>query len=241
MDVEKGFVIGIFNYCDRWCETCAFTSHCRLFADTAEMEASLDPALKSVVDAPPLPEDIPPPPPGWMQELIAELNEEACTARPSEDAVPLRPAFPPAHGALEERARGYGARVRAWLQAHPAEFSHDAANPQSVVTWFHTMIPAKIHRALSGLDEDEGDDYPREWPNDSEGSAKVALLGIDRSHAAWLDLVERGAASGHDAAALIADLVWLGDEVERVFPRARAFVRPGIDEPDEMSRLDAVG
>ncbi len=241
MDVDKGFVIGIFNYCDRWCETCAFTSRCRLFADTAEMEASLDPALKPIVEAPPLPEDLPPPPPGWMQELIAELNEEACKARPPEDAVVVTRPHCAEHAAIEERARGYNMRVRAWMEDHPAEFVHDAADPRSVVVWFHTMIAVKIHSALSALGDDEGDDYPREWPNESDGRAKVALLGIERSHAAWLDLVERGAASGQEAAVLIADLVWLADEVERVFPKARAFVRPGIDEPDEMSRLDAVG
>jgi hypothetical protein len=24
MDVRDGFIVGIFNYCDRWCEACAF-------------------------------------------------------------------------------------------------------------------------------------------------------------------------------------------------------------------------
>jgi hypothetical protein len=31
--------------------------------------------------------------------------------------------------------------------------------------------------------------------------------------------------------------VWLGEALERVFPTARAFVRPGFDEPDEVSTL----
>ena len=45
MEVRDGFIVGIFNYCDRWCEVCPFTSRCRLFADVAESEASLDPEL----------------------------------------------------------------------------------------------------------------------------------------------------------------------------------------------------
>ena len=32
------FIPGIFNYCDRWCERCAFTARCRTFA--MEQEAS---------------------------------------------------------------------------------------------------------------------------------------------------------------------------------------------------------
>jgi hypothetical protein len=65
MELLEGFIVGIFNFCDRWCETCALTSRCRLFADLARYEAVNDPAMKAVVDAPPLPEDVPPPAPKW--------------------------------------------------------------------------------------------------------------------------------------------------------------------------------
>jgi hypothetical protein len=104
-----------------------------------------------------------------------------------------------------------------------------------VISWFHLQIAVKIHRAIRGLAEDDPDE--RDWPADHDGSAKVALLGIERSHAAWLDAVERGVISDSRAAPFVADLVWLGEALERVFPRARAFVRPGFDEPDEVSSL----
>jgi hypothetical protein len=90
-------------------------------------------------------------------------------------------------------------------------------------------------RALHGLADDEPAD--RDWPADHDGSAKVALIGIDRSHTAWLDLVEVGLASPADAASFIDDLIWLRAALERTFPNARAFVRPGFDEPDEVARL----
>src|SRR5262245_63318181 len=85
MEVRHGFIVGIFNYCDRWCETCAFTSHFRLFADVAEIEAKLDPNHKAIVDAPPLPEEAPPPPPKWMKELIDEMNDAARDADAHEE------------------------------------------------------------------------------------------------------------------------------------------------------------
>ena len=110
--------------------------------------------------------------------------------------------------------------------------SHD---PAAVIDWFHALIGAKVHRALHGLANDRPEE--RDWPPDHDGSAKVALLGIDRSHAAWLELVERGVASDAEVAPFIADLVWLGEALERVFPNARHFVRPAFDEPDEVSRL----
>ena len=95
-----------------------------------------------------------------------------------------------------------------------------------------------VHRALTGLADDDPD--LREWPADHDGSAKIALIGIDRSHAAWLQAVEQGVISHADVQPFIADLIWLGDALERVFPKARAFLRPGLDEPDEIAKLLAV-
>ena len=231
MDVRDGFIVGIFNYCDRWCEACAFTSRCRLFADKAEMEASLDPGLKALVEAPPL-EPAPPPPP-WLAQLLEEMDQ--AMREPADTGEPLERPLPPEHVAIEERAHSYLTCAYPWLQAHVLDSMNDPADPRAVVNWFHALIAAKVHRALHGLADDQPED--RDWPPDYDGSAKVALLGIDRSHAAWLELVDRGMATQVEVAPCIADLVWLGEALERVFPNARAFVRPALDEPDEVSRL----
>ena len=231
LDVRNGFIVGIFNYCDRWCEACAFTSRCRLFADRAEMEASLDPGLKALAQTRPIEAAQQPPP--WLAELLREMDE--ALLEPGDAGEPVERPLPAEHAAIEERARGYCECVDRWLQCRALALANDPADPRAVVLWFHTMIPAKVHRALHGLADDRPEDP--DWPPDHDGSAKVALLGIDRSHAAWLELVEEGVATDADAASCIADLVWLGEALERVFPKARAFVRPALDEPDEVSRL----
>lgn len=230
VELRNGFIVGIFNYCDRWCEACPFTARCRLFADMAEIEASLDPGLKALVEAPPL-EPTPPPPP-WLEELLQEMDK--AIHEPANNQPPERP-IPPEHAGIERRARGYCKRAYRWLTALESAASCGPADPRAVISRFHTLIAAKIHRALHGLANDAPED--RDWPPDYDGSAKVALLGIERSHAAWLELVQQGVTSDADAAPLIADLVWLGEALERVFPNARAFVRPAFDEPDEVSRL----
>lgn len=237
MEVQGGFIVGVDNYCDRWCETCAFTSRCRAFADLAEMEAELDPHLKAVAEAPPLPQDIPPPPPRWMQELIDEMNKIASEPPSNEEYRKLRPEIPPEHQVIETRAHVYADRVHAWLESHDAVSRFDPGDPRAVISWFQYSIAAKTHRALRGMADDHPDE--RDWPADHDGSAKVALLGIERSHAAWLELAHCGLASPSEIEPVIADLIWLCDELERVFPRARAFVRPGFDEPDEVARLRA--
>ena len=68
-----------------------------------------------------------------------------------------------------------------------------------------------------------------DFPKDSDGSAKVALIGIDRSMAAWrmmqLSLPDRV----ESIVPLILQLERLRLRVEKSFPQARDFIRPGFD------------
>jgi hypothetical protein len=191
MDIQDGFIVSIFNYCDSWCDACAFTSRCRLFAASAEFEAG----------------PLPPP-----------------------HTIPLD------HEALCEHARTYLDWVFAWRRAHEAFATvTDPGDPRAVVSWFCSLIYVKVRRALRGLAED--DPAERDWPADHDGSAKVALLGVERSQEAWLQIIERGHATWNEVEPFIRQLLWIRDEIERIFPSARAFVRPGFDEPDEVAKL----
>ena len=54
----------------------------------------------------------------------------------------------------------------------------------AVIRWYQFFIAAKLIRALmSSVDEDDYLDV--ECGRDSDGSAKAALIGIDRSISAW--------------------------------------------------------
>jgi hypothetical protein len=86
-------------------------------------------------------------------------------------------------------------------------------------------------RALS-CRSDGWEDEPEmaDFPKDSDGSAKVALIGIDRSIAAWR-LVQLSLPDRLDSIVpLILQLERLRKRVEKSFPEARDFVRPGFDE-----------
>jgi hypothetical protein len=202
------------------------------------MEAELDPNLKEVLAAPPLPEDIPPPPPREVQELIEQLNAIAAQAT-HEEIVPVRPEFDRHNHPLAARAMAYCEAAHRWLRARNLGEGSGPADPASVISWYSTFVPAKISRALHGLAWHDDDEL--EETRDHEGSAKVALIGIEESHAAWLQLVDSGVAAPKDVDTMIADLIWLTDELERLFPRARAFVRPVFDEPEVAARLSSDG
>ena len=238
MDVQDGFIVGIYNYCDRWCETCRFTSRCRLFADKAEHEAQLDPALKTLVEAPPHPSDVHEPPP-WLVELIEAMNKAAEAALSggltTEDLIaPL----PDADAAVSRRAKEYAFRALEWLQSAEPHASLPADDPRSIIGWFSTLIASKTYRALSGLADHNYD--PGE-PRDCDGSAKIALIGIDRSVTAWQDLVSIALVADDAAASYVAELTGLKSELLARFPHAYSFIRPGFDEPDEVRRLEASG
>ena len=84
----------------------------------------------------------------------------------------------------------------------------------------------KTIRALSGQKEE----FEADCPKDSDGSAKVALVGIDRSIAAWrmmqISLPERE----ESIVPLILQLERLRRRLEKGFPEARGFIRPGFDD-----------
>jgi hypothetical protein len=231
MEVQDGFIVGIFNYCDRWCETCSFTSRCRVFADAARHEAAIDPSLKELIDAPTHPQDVRETP-GWLEEALEEMNEASIAGLSAPDPPPL----PQSYTGVSDRARAYGMRFHWWIIEKGFEGPPDPSHPLAVISWFSHLIGAKVHRAVTGLAEDDGD---REFPPDHEGSAKVALIGIERSETAWRDLVAIERVTADDAAPFLCELSWLRESLETLLPNARAFVRPGLDEPDEVRMLDA--
>jgi hypothetical protein len=233
MEVRDGFIVGVFNYCDRWCEACPFTSRCRLFADMARFEAARDPNLQPVAEAPLLPQDMPPPPPPWLVELIEEANAEAAKPLTDKELRELEPKILPEHASIRVRAEAYMFGILEWRRGSQNEHT-DPSDPIAVIGWFATLFPSKIYRALTGLAEDDGD---REFPPDHEGSAKVAMIAIERSTSAWRELIEQRVVTDEEARPFLAELAWLLRRLEEVFPFARSFVRPGFDEPDEVANL----
>jgi hypothetical protein len=164
--------------------------------------------------------------------------------------------------ALSRLAEDYMKQADAWLKAAnadlktvAAELVDAAANPFTredveeqarqigemieVVAWYHTFIFPKMSRAIRGLLEREEADGPaadilRESRlRDANGSAKVTLVAIERSIAAWLHL--REVLPAHESA--ILNMLALLDRMRRgiraTLPGAESFRRPGFDGETE--------
>ena len=70
------------------------------------------------------------------------------------------------------------------LGAGSLDQATDLGEVTDVIRWYQNVIYAKLMRAVSGKLHEEPD-LLDEFSKDSDGSAKVALIGIDRSIGAW--------------------------------------------------------
>ena len=129
---------------------------------------------------------------------------------------------------LARSGKKYANAASEWFRQFDAGVEADTEEPREVIQWYQYQIAVKTIRALSGRREELEEDS--ELPRDSDGSVKVALIGIDRSIAAWrlmqLSLPDRT----DSIVPLILQLERLRIRLEYGFPKAREFVRPGFDE-----------
>jgi hypothetical protein len=226
----------ISAYCDSWCERCAFTDRCSHFAVRSAI-AMCDGDEEAALELAFGPGRSPGGPP--QKTLQERLADAAAGFEPTEkeldeigremDARQERIGKSP----LAEASLDYAVAARRWLEAQeggvvPADPAVTEA--VEVIGWDSHLIHVKIMRALSGRDE-----YPNGAPfeksavqSDWNGSAKVALLSIERSHAAWRTIAAR---TSDEAAGVLGDtLAQLRVDLLKEFPRAMKFRRPGFDD-----------
>ena len=172
--------------------------------------------------------------PAWIQELE---NVEMTPAEEAEfDRLEAERDARVESTSVQQIAHGVSMLAHEWLTGRYDALSarSDSVLQEALVVAIHDafLIAVKLHRALDGRDrhrrgEVEADDHPVQ--NDWNGSAKVALISIERSAEAWQVIAQ---ATGEDTPGDIARALQdLRTQVEREFPDAWSFVRPGFDEP----------
>ena len=264
---DDDYISGIYNYCDRWCERCPFTARCMNYAMGQQHfpdEASRDieneafwESMESMFSA--------------TIDLLREMAEEQGIDLDAisdeemevvEEAERREQARVAAHG-LSERGKSYTTMADQWFDAADPVFEKKrddlinlvrlnipGADPEAeaialsdaveVIRWYQSFIHVKLMRALHSQ---AGDDWfdQEGFPRDSDGSAKNALIAIDRSIAAWGALLRAFPQQETEILQILAHLSRLRQDVEEEFPRARDFVRPGFDEEDPFLDPEVFG
>lgn len=241
------FIPGIYNYCDRWCERCLFTSRCLNFAidnenfHTSEQSYSaadefwdklkdtfsltIGPAEDSEQEEL---DDL-----TISDELIKETEHHnraknhVCAIAAEYYTKKIRDWFIRSDIFFNDQQN----LLRAKIHLDPVQTIKDAAalkDAIEVINWYQNQIYVKILRAIhSKMDEEE---YNNRMGKDSDGSAKVALIGIERSISAWKEMLNYFQCLSKDINGFILQLELLRKDLENTFPAARSFARPGFDE-----------
>jgi len=248
---DARYIEGVYNYCDRWCERCPLTSRCLNYAIAEENFRDLTEhdlenqvfwnKLKEMfeVTLDMLTE--------WAEEQGIDLDHIDVDIVAEEERRRRTEAD---NHELSQAARTYGRLVDEWFDREEAQFDQreEALNTivqlgvggdepfeeaehindsVEVIHWYQHQIYVKIMRAISQQLDDANE--TNDSQTDANGSVKVALIGIDRSIAAWGKLREYFPDCADDILDILVALDRLRRQAEHAFPRARSFVRPGFD------------
>ena len=250
---NENFIPGIYNYCDRWCERCALTARCMNFSMTQEY--SDDPAASDINNKKfwqRLSEIF-----KVTRELIEESAEELGIDLASIDFEEetrdeaVKDKIVKNHECCRA-AKKYCQMVDDFFETEyiPSLQVVDPAKKKNVaelqkidspdgpatldelveiIFWYHHFIYVKLMRAVRGA-LGNTPEILEDFPKDSDGSAKVALIAIDRSMAAWGAIYDHFPSHRDQILTIIKHLDGLRRRVEKVFPEARIFIRPGFDQ-----------
>lgn len=248
MKNEENFIPGIYNYCDRWCEKCPFSSQCRNFqSQPAKGEHSHDFEAEYFLDS--LQEE--------LQEA-AQLLEQAAKERgldwndvqkAAENFVEEETELTPSQVNLKERNQQYYQQASIWLDSNEYLISqkeeeiqrkddlginveqevNELNNALSSIYHYLYFIHTKIDRALEALhDEWMMEEYPVQ--NDANGTAKIILIAVEKSISAWEVIRQQMPDADDDVLDILVLLSRLKGGIKKEFPQAESFVRPGFDE-----------
>ncbi len=269
---DPRFIPGVYNYCDRWCERCPLTSRCLVYATEREdgaAEASASGDIRNQAFWTRLEKTL-----REAQEMLQELLEEHgievdpadaveawARARRRHDEARSHPSVAAAE-AYRKAADRWFEQAEACLAAHGEALKHQermelsGADPGGVarrlreavevIRWYQPQIVIKLMRAAASARQEAGQEEPLDR-SDADGSAKVALIGTDRSLAAWAELLRQLPEEEDRILPLLVALDRMRREVEACFPKAWAFIRPGFDvevwagepEPESGARPSA--
>lgn len=255
MKKQSKYIDGIYNYCDRWCERCIFTSRCRNFEGIRKLtpeeqdidnKAFWDKIGKNFEDAIKLlhkaAEKY-----GLDLNAVSEEGKSEYSRKEKRDrnAAKNHPLakdtllyLTKAKKLLEneelmtEKASDMVRRFEMGMQSEDQVSGEVSVikDCQEIISWYLHFIHVKFMRALMGMMEDDGWQEANGFQRDCDGSAKIAMIGIDKSIEAWTLMLRFIPAAEDEIIELLALLQRSRRMAESEFPKARTFIRPGFDE-----------
>ncbi len=230
------FISSIYNYCDRWCERCEFSSRCRVANDERNLSGEeLDINNKA-----------------FWKKIASNFTEaqKMLTKAAEKFGIDL-------NAISDEEFAAIHFREKTFIQNHALtklslryikESKNLLENKKDfllfsnldeerkdelleIIYWYQMFISVKIQRGLNGLLDFEGNfdnDELENTQSEANGSIKISLIAIERSKMAWTILTTM------ENSNLTKPLISLLESIKEIalkeFPNANEFIRPGFDE-----------
>ncbi|MDA3879054.1 MAG: hypothetical protein PF436_01580 [Prolixibacteraceae bacterium] len=226
-------ISGIYNYCDRWCDRCTFTSRCSLYLTEQEMgwDENADMENQEFWDRMSL----------VFESTMEMLHESAHKFGIDLDNPGDVDISEPEETEIEQFARDYTLDIHNWLIDSQDYFDEKMISIASdstenivsvtdaleVIEWYSMFITAKTHRAFYSYELEKDAD---ELSGDSQGSAKIAVIGIERSLKAFTVLYHQLPEMEDDLLGFMVHLEKLKKAILVAVPDAMEFKRPGFDD-----------
>lgn len=250
---DAGFIPGIYNYCDRWCEKCDQRLQCMSFVmgkkieerggfnfdeEISHEDENVWARLKDVFES--------------TYEVLHELAEER--GIDVEDIYASENIDREFWGEEYENIELKGERDNLMIEDSDIvricliyedlndkclekvfeildeklgeKKEQEVEEALETVSWYQDLIQAKMRRALHGYYHVDSCGEEKE---DYNGSAKVALIAICHSEKAWKVLLEYCAEMKREILQVLVVLAQLRKDIEFQFPEAEKFRRPGFE------------
>ncbi len=249
---KKEYIDGIFNYCNRWCEKCKFTSNCRLFSTESriytheilnhgKLPNTEDIIKDEINDSEEFDDEI------EENDFLEEIDLDFEDDEEDDDDDDFINRFKEKKEyQVEKLADEYFNKAHSFLKSLDDKFNlserinQKSKEPEAqtlsdnieTVSWYHMFIMVKIKRALGGKGElkigmDEFDNEISSY--DMNGSAKIAAIGVKESQKALnnlLSLVEDFSSEIEEMMVLLGKIL---NQLDVEFPNYKDFKRPGFD------------
>jgi hypothetical protein len=228
---QNDFIPGIFNYCDRWCERCKFNNKCEVYSmekedgladsEGEDMKSTLE-RVSNIF--------------ALTMEMLHEMASDIGLDLNNLEETVVTKHIP---GKIEELANEYGKDVYAWLKKNRQFFNQQveqyyAINENTskkikevieVLSWYAPLIGAKVHRAMYKTYYEDETDF-----HDKRGSAKIALISIERSIGAFSYILNNFPEKEDESLNYLAKLSRIKRLLYKDYPNAMDFKRPGFDD-----------
>ena len=254
---NAGFTEGIYNYCDRWCEKCMHTSKCLSFSleekqdikrdlldsENTEFWKDIEGVFKQTldmlyeiaeaegVDLDEIPDEVFADEELKRKEIRKEAEETVYCKLAKNYSVLSEKWFDNSGDIFDKKDEEFDLKKKLQTpKSDPDSESEIIQELIEIIIYYQHFIYTKLSRALKSKIEFTKEPEDTWLNDDANGSAKVALIALERSTGAWVKFLKIFKETEGEIFKILITLEKIKKGVEKDFPDAQNFIRPGLDE-----------